>query len=698
MKGRNWIFRVGIVVAAAVMVEAISIVQYRRITRIMREEMDERSRIVLRSLSDEIGHTLEITETTMNENLREVRRSLAHPDSVYDAIRHVIDDNPHVIGGCMAFVPDYYPSRGRLFEPYVSKENGVYVSRQLAGEGHDYMRNEAYRRVVVNRKPVWSDPYTYGPDSLQLTTYSYPVLDQKGRLAAVCGLDLDLSWLGDTLNARHHYPSSFRLLLSESGKRVAGPSSRQTPPEQVQAVMDILDGRVPASAHPEYSLSRGAMDRAPFWQVVQVHRTDEIFARMDRMRRQLALFILLALAILAFMINRYARNEKKLRETSQEQARLGGELAVASRIQQEMLPKTFPPYVYGSLEPAREVGGDLFDFFRLDGRLYFCIGDVSGKGVPSAMLMSVAHSIFRLTAGKVDGLSRVLQVMNRELCRSNESNMFITFFVGCLDLYTGELTFANAGHDKPFVLSGGEVRQLDTRANLPLGVFPDTAFAEQSCVLAPGTTLVLYTDGLTEAKNTGREQFGLSGVQRLLEESQARDGLSPRELASSLSEAAHRFAGAAPQSDDLTMLVVRFAPENLLQERITLDNDVAGIGRLGDFVKAFCSGLDLDRSLVGNVRLALEEAVVNVMQYAYPDGKQGTVTVLADSDRQELRFTVIDAGIPFNPTSVLDADTSLDAESRPIGGLGIHLVRKLADSVHYERKAGKNILTITKNI
>ena len=697
MNRKSWMRRVGIVVFAAVLVELISVVQYTRIRKAMLEEIDERGQIILRAITDEISHALEITETTMNENLLEVRRSLVHPDSVYNAIWHVIDDNPHVIGGCLAFVPDYYPSKGRLFEPYITKRNGGRQVLQLSEEGRDYTQHEAFRRVVAERVPVWSDPYVFGPDSLKLSTYSYPILDHKGRLAAVCGLDIDLSWLGDTLNARHHFPSSFRLLLTSDGILVAGPSEGQIPPEDVREVMGLLNGKDFQSARSGYTFIKGVMDRMPHWQVIQVHRTDEIFARIRRMRTQQGVFILLALAILAFMINRYARNERKLRDASQEQARLSGELAVASRIQQEMLPKTFPPFVYGSLEPAREVGGDLFDFFRRDGKLFFCIGDVSGKGVPSAMLMSVAHSIFRLTAGKIDSPSRILQVINRELCRSNDSNMFITFFVGCLDLYSGELTFGNAGHDKPFVLSSG-VRQLDTRANLPLGVFPDVSFAEQSCVLEPGTTLVLYTDGLTEAKNESRKQFGLTRLSQLLEESVSPGTPSPEDLVRRMSEAAHGFAGGAPQSDDLTMLVIRFAPRNLVRDSITLTNDIADVAKLSTFIKDYCAGLGLEGAAVKGIRLALEESVVNVMEYAYPGGERGTLKVMADSDRQELRLTVTDSGIPFDPTAVIEPDTTLGAENRPVGGLGIHLVRRLSDSVHYQRKDGKNILTMTKTI
>ena len=694
---KSSISSIGIVVIAAILVEILSIMQYERVRKLMREEMDTRSRVVLESMKKEVEHLLERTEVTMKENLWDVRRSLVHPDSSSTAMIRLIDDNENVVGGCLAFVPDYYPSKGRLFEPYAHKENGRIVVSQIAGPDHDYTRNEEYIRVVERQEPNWTDAYTYGPDSLDFATYSYPVWDDDGRLSAVCGLDIDLSWLGDTLNARQPYPSSFGLLLTTEGLLVASPSATRTRPEEVQQVLDILKGAAPASINPAISIQKTVLDKDPYWQLIQVYSTDELFGRIRRMRRQQMLFILLGLAILAFMINRFARNERHLREASAEQARIGGELAVARNIQREMIPVTFPPFIYGTLDPAREVGGDIYDFFIRDGKLFFCIGDVSGKGVPAAMLMSVIHSLFRMMTQKVESPSRVLQVLNAELCRSNDCNMFVTFFLGCLDLYSGEMVFANAGHDKPFVMSD-DIALLPTKSNLPLGVFPDTHFEEQSCTLAPGTTLILYTDGLTEAKNLTRNQFGRPGVTGVLKSCQAAGNLSPETLVSSLCEAAQRFADGAPQSDDLTMLVVRFDPGDILQDEIELENKESEITRLSAFTKGFCEKLALEKKPTADLRLALEEAVVNVIDYAYPYGERGSITIKADSNHREVRFTIIDSGIPFDPTSVLEADTTLDAQNRPIGGLGILLSRKLTDSVSYARRNGQNVLTLTKSI
>jgi len=461
--------------------------------------------------------------------------------------------------------------------------------------------------------------------------------------------------------------------------------------------VSFVNHELPESALPGLTVLQTALHKDPYWKLVQVYSAKELFAKMHQQRRQQFILVLLCLAVLAFVIDRYTRNENKLLITSAEKARMSGELDVARKIQQEMLPKSFPSFVYGSLEPALEVGGDIFDFYTRDGKLFFCIGDVSGKGVPSAMLMSVAHSLFRILSQKIDSPSKVLEYMNKELSRGNESNMFMTFFVGCLDLYSGELLFSNAGHDKPYVVTQ-DITLLPSKANLPLAVFPNTQYEEQACTLAPGTLLLLYTDGLTEAKNTERQAFGRPRIQAVLERFLIGDDQSLCKLVSTLSEEAHAFAGAAPQSDDLTMLALRFDTSGNSRDQITLVNQESEVTRLGSFIKAFLGPLEMDQRVSAGLRLAVEEAVVNVINYAYPAGEEGEVLIEADTNGHEVRFTITDSGYPFDPTTVLEPDTTLDAQNRPIGGLGILLSRKLMDSISYNRKDGKNVLSLTKNI
>ena len=342
---KSWMSRVGIVVIAAVIVEAISIMQYERIRGIMKEEMEMRSRLAVNARAQTIEHALDLAETTMRENLRDVRSSMAHPDSLFPAMVRLINDNPLVIGGCLVLSPNYYPSKGRLFEPYAIKQkDGTITVSQIAGPEHDYTQNEEYLWVLEQRAPSWTDPYSYGPDSLDFATYSYPIMDSKGEIIAVCGIDIDLSWLGDTLNTHQPSPSSFAIMLTQEGELVTGPSESRIPPSRVEEAVFFVNGKLPESAKIDFEISKTKLRKDPYWQVVEVYRPEDAFARMRKMRAQQTWLILIGLLIMYFMIARFARNEKKLRQASEEQARMGGELAVASRIQQEMLPKVFPSH------------------------------------------------------------------------------------------------------------------------------------------------------------------------------------------------------------------------------------------------------------------------------------------------------------------------------------------------------------------
>jgi serine phosphatase RsbU (regulator of sigma subunit)/anti-sigma regulatory factor (Ser/Thr protein kinase) len=696
----------GIIIIAALLVEMISIVQYNKLSSLFYHDMNVRSRIVLGSMADNISHTLELAETTMRENEWEIRHYLPYPDSMFNAIVRLIDDNRHVVGGCIGFVPDYYRSKGRLFEPYVAKtgDNG-YRMEQIAGEDHDYTQTPAFRKVLETGRQLWSDPYMYGADEpMSLTTYSYPISDETGKIVAVCGLDMDLSWLGDTLNARQPYPDSFAFMLNDEGDLVASPPLSRASAELVNQVADVVNGKCPPLDEKKITVRQTRMRRAPYWTLVQVYPTAEVFAPLQKLRREQILWILSGLLIMFFMIERFAHKERQLRAVNMEQARLGGELAVAKRIQMEMLPETFPPYperkdldIYGHLVPALEVGGDLFDFFIRDEKLFFCIGDVSGKGVPSAMLMSVMHSLFRMVSESEDSPSRIMQALNKQLCRDNDANMFVTFFSGVLDLKSGKLRFCNAGHDRPLVV-GDTVEELKAVSNLPLGVFDTTEFDEQECLLRSGTGIVLYTDGLTEAKDTQRQQFTLSRVKEVV--SNCLD-VSAEQLVSALENEVGNFTKGAPQSDDMTLLTIRYMREDegvALREKITLTTDVKDVERLGVFIKSVCERISADAKTAARLRLGLEEIVVNVMSYAYPEGQDGYVDIEACSDGKELTLTVSDGGIEFDPTAVAAPDTDLAAEDRDQGGLGILLARSMMDYVGYERAGDKNVLTLKKSL
>ena len=263
-----------------------------------------------------------------------------------------------------------------------------------------------------------------------------------------------------------------------------------------------------------------------------------------------------------------------LETTTAKKAAMENEMETARRIQMTMIPNKFPPFpkrndidIFGSLTPAKTVGGDLFDYFIRDERLYFCIGDVSGKGVPAALMMTVVHYLFRSATANVDEPERIVEVINDCFSVGNKTMMFCTFFLGVLDLKTGLLQFCNAGHEAPFMIGGTdesghegekEVRRLKIEPNTVIGVKGGLAFTAEEIQLKPGTLLFMYTDGLTDATNASGKRFGLervTAVQQTAERQQ--DGESAAYVGRMTDEVA-AYVGDAPQADDLTMLVIKW--------------------------------------------------------------------------------------------------------------------------------------------
>ena len=253
-----------------------------------------------------------------------------------------------------------------------------------------------------------------------------------------------------------------------------------------------------------------------------------------------------------------------LAETTAAKERIESELKIAHSIQMSFLPKKFPPFpeknefdIYATMEPAKEVGGDLYDLFLLDGNhLFFSIGDAAGKGVPAALFMAVTKTLMKGIAGRNMAPSDILTAVNAELCIDNESSMFVTLFCGILDITTGELQVANAGHNPPILIDEqGTARWLEIPPSLPLGAMEDTVFQFSSIHLKSGETILLYTDGVTEAMNHDRQFFS---DQALLAAAEACQGLPPEDLIRAVMGIVKKFTGDEPASDDLTLLALRF--------------------------------------------------------------------------------------------------------------------------------------------
>ena len=258
------------------------------------------------------------------------------------------------------------------------------------------------------------------------------------------------------------------------------------------------------------------------------------------------------------------RYVNELRDTTAQKASMESELKIAHDIQMNMLPKTFPPYperddidIYGTLTPAKAVGGDLFDFYIRDNQLFFCVGDVSGKGIPASLFMAVTRSLFRNISAHVAAPERISFTLNNALCENNETNMFVTLFTGVLDLATGHLRYCNAGHNAPLLVGRG-VSEISCQPNLPLGIMAEFQFEAQEIDLDPATTIFLFTDGLNEAENAHHEQFGDERIAEVANRLLAKGEHQPINITYEMYQAVHDFVNGAEQSDDLTMLAIQY--------------------------------------------------------------------------------------------------------------------------------------------
>ena len=729
-----------IILTAAVLVELTNGVQYLFAKRGIQNEVEHRAKSELRAKSLEIENVTTAIEVAVNNMVWAVEAELANPENIPNITRMLLENNEQIVGAGVTFVADYYPKYGHWCELYVARRsNGDIEAEQIGGPDHDYLQSSWFSGAIAANEGYWSDPY-YDEKGARMTLCSYfaPVHDQNGQVVALLGADVSLDWLSELINAKQIYPSSFNLLLSRTGQIMACPveslvmrrNIEQVTADMSDTTIDYINREMmaghsgKATVHDDDGKKNyvfyAQMDDDTGWSMAIVCSDYEIYYTLRQVRFNLFLLMLIGMALLGYIIWRATKNAIRLQAVNAEKERIGSELHIASEIQKSMLPKIYPPYperddveIYGSLVPAKEVGGDLFDFFIRDEKLFFCIGDVSGKGVPASLVMAVTRSLFRTVSAHEASPERIVAQMNDSMAQTNDTNMFVTMFVGVLDLPTGRLRYCNAGHCSPLLIDseqpetaamkeGAQDNQrlsaINCVSNLPIGIIPNYKFEGQELFVHTGSTVFLYTDGLTEAEDTMHVQYG---EDRMMTQMKKIDASTPQDLIEHVTAAVHAFVGDAKQSDDLTMLAVRYTKKQLdvrLKRDLTLQNDIAQVPLLAQFVEEVCEEIGLDMSTTMQMNLALEEAVVNVMKYAYPHGIVGNIHIEAQASDVRLKFVISDNGTPFDPTAKAEVDTTLSAEERPIGGLGIHLVRKIMDSINYERTRNKNVLTLRKKI
>ncbi len=638
---------------------------YQITTSLLEEESTFRYYSYMNATKENIRRVLSDVYVASINNAVYIEKQLDRPDEMSSIMERMVRLNPHIHGCGLSFVDNYYPQKGRLFQPYAERtDSGVIVTRSLPVEDANYLDEKWFQQARDSLQGFWSAPFFAEGDSLTpLVSYLLPIRDKQGKTVAILGADLSLNWLkdrladideltseldifgqkeaADTAQQQNSILYSFSFIIAKDGTYISHPEQKRILNKKIFDYTkltpdnrdDSLAQRMVEGKDSHYYRNvgnityRGSFESEetdyiliyspiPYvnWSIGTAIPSLKLNLVGYALMFMLIFLITIALIVLFFMCRITIRHTarpltklsdsakevakgnfdtplpvikhkdeirlmrdsfeemqqslkiyvKELQETTAQKASIESELKVAHDIQMAMLPKIFPPYperddidIFGTLTPAKGIGGDLFDFYIRDEQLFFCIGDVSGKGVPAALVMSTTRSLFRNISANVTEPNLIAKALNEAQSANNETNMFVTLFVGVLDLQTGHLCYCNAGHDSPLLIGQG-VDILPCDPNLPIGVMADWEFTQQNTDIYPQTTIFLFTDGLNEAENINHQQFGDNRIHAMAEEMLSRQQHQPECLIEHMTAAVHTFVGGAEQSDDLTMLAIQY--------------------------------------------------------------------------------------------------------------------------------------------
>ena len=638
-----------IVIIFLIIMAIISIAAFVVITSGFYSSFKEHFADAIGNISRNISLNLEKVEISTANIADEVSWHISSPEDVITTLGYEISVNRNLAGCGVGFVPDYFPEKGRWFEPYASFIEGESSVREIGSASHDYHEAEWFKTGLSSSKGTWSRPYVDkdGAGTL-LCTFSMPIVNSEGTLAGVFGSDLSLNWLAYLLHdidvrankvslkpktQKNGGQGIYSFLLGPDGEYIVHPDSHRylsgknyfdyAPSDDSGNYRKLGEAMCNGESGEEVVLMDGRKYDVFFapvsdsgWSMALAVPIKSLQASSYAFGSTIILLFLLGLIVVSlFCYNAIKRFTKplvqladsttevargkfdtplpeiktkdevrllrdsfdnmqkslskyieELTETTAQKASMEHELDVARNIQMSMLPMTWPAFpdrsdidIFGGVTPAKAVGGDLYDFCIRDGKLFFCIGDVSGKGIPASLVMAVISSMFRTLSASEDGPDKLISVINSSMSSRNENLMFVTLFAGEYNLETGELKYCNAGHNAPIVLKDGVPRFLEADANVPVGIEAGWKYTLQTTELSPGMTLFLYTDGLTEAARSDGSLFGeervLSSLTGYTAESTSKD------LVAHMKDDVQAFIGDAEQSDDLTMFVIRVLPK-----------------------------------------------------------------------------------------------------------------------------------------
>lgn len=526
-----------------------SVVSYHRTKEILINHIENRMELAQKDILSEVYDMYEAMEDITS----------SYPELCSDSVKYVsmlrsvLERFPNLYCCYVSYLPECSPVKGQLCAPCAFRDRDNSIMTYDFGDVVDYLKRDWYSGALQSdNNGYWSEPYNDGDHEDPIFTYSRKVYDDKGQLVGVAGADYTLDWTEQMLEDILPYDDAVGELYSTNGTLI------------VETDDDDMDGMI---------VTEKILSPTNMRLVIGVPRS-HVLKGMRGVSLLTLTILLLGFIIAGWLIRRMWRDQEDYARVETAKKLMEQELQIASDIQKGILrddgQKTHAGTVINAestedidlqalLLPMREVGGDLYDYCRKGDDLFFIIGDVSGKGVPAAMFMSATVNLFRSAIQRLQSPKAMMEEINSVLSEHNPNLMFVTAFIGRLHVPTGQLSYCNAGHMPPLVVvpsgdDGQRVKDVSIKPNVPLGYEGEYHFVEQSMTLAPDETLVLYTDGITEALNKNQEMLEMDGWRKIVESVHA---LSDTSLpVESLLAEVKAFMGDAEQADDITLLVI----------------------------------------------------------------------------------------------------------------------------------------------
>lgn len=590
------------VVVSLVILSAIGAINYAYLKDELLQEATKKSKLIEANSVYKIQTTIQRTKI-ISEHVKEYL--IYHnfeKKSIEKILKKSLQDNKDFYGMAMAFEPNKIYKDP--YSPYYYKHNSkiVYVDLALS-KNYNYLKKSWYQQPKINKKPTWSEPYfDEGGGNVLMATYGNPII-QNNKFIGIVTIDFSLQKLQDIISSIHVLKTGYAFLISQEHEILVDPHNN--------GIMTRYNKKIKRYNHMIKENNRWIYYthiKSTDMILGIVFPENELFESLNKISVLLVILGLIGSSLLVISIVFISRkitkplkdvtqlthqislgdfdkklqlpktNDevydlacsinrmqdaikqyiKNLKDATIKQQKIESELEIAKEIQTNMLPKIFHHddniSIEAILKPAKAVGGDFYDFFQIDDEhICFVIADVSGKGIPAAMFMAVSISYIRAYSKNTTNPSEIVNKVNNTISLNNDANLFVTLFLGVLNTKNNELTYVNAGHNPPYLISKNTLKTLPSSGNIVVGAFEDMKFSSNSLKLKEGEKIFLYTDGVNEAFSKENEPFGIDRLENALLKYEHNSNIN---LLKKLEELLKDFTKGVEQSDDITMLLI----------------------------------------------------------------------------------------------------------------------------------------------